>query len=124
VVGAGDQVELAPSHTARPTVFLLLPVPAGADRLRSAGRVFCRCAGEVRRNVRHRTLVWSAVKHPSWVAWAGQKLSEGIMILHTPQTEAQEFFKEAFPFPSAFTAFAVLAAGDVAIVVSMLLSLG
>jgi hypothetical protein len=41
-----------------------------------------------------------------------------------PQTEAQEFFKEAFPFPSAFTAIAVLAAGDFAIVVSMLLSLG
>jgi hypothetical protein len=46
------------------------------------------------------------------------------MMLHNPKTEAQEFLKEAFPFPSAFTALAVLAAGDVAIVVSMLLSLG
>jgi hypothetical protein len=46
------------------------------------------------------------------------------MMLFKPKTEAHEFLKEAFPFPSVLTALAVLAAGDVAIVVSMLLWLG
>jgi hypothetical protein len=45
------------------------------------------------------------------------------MMLHKPRTEAQEFFKDAFPFPSAFTALAVLAAADVAIAVAMIASL-
>ena len=33
------------------------------------------------------------------------------MMLLKPKTEAQELFKEAFPFPSVFTALAVLATG-------------
>ena len=45
------------------------------------------------------------------------------MLLKT-KSEAEEFCKEAFPFPSVFTALAVLAAADVAIVVSTILSLG
>jgi hypothetical protein len=40
------------------------------------------------------------------------------------RTEAEAFFEEAFPFPSVFTAISFLAAGDVAIVVTMLQSLG
>ncbi len=46
------------------------------------------------------------------------------MMLLKPKSEAQEFFEEAFPFPSVFTALAVLATGDVAIVLSMIYSLG
>jgi hypothetical protein len=55
---------------------------------------------------------------------AGDTGGRPSMMLLKPKTEAQEFFKEAFRFPSAFTALAVLAAGDVAIVVTTILSLG
>ena len=40
------------------------------------------------------------------------------------KTEAEAFFAEAYSFPGVFTALAVLAIGDVAIALSMVLSAG
>jgi hypothetical protein len=40
------------------------------------------------------------------------------------KTEAQAFFEETYPFPRVVVALASLAIGDVAIAVSMMLSLG
>ncbi len=45
------------------------------------------------------------------------------MLSQKPTAEDQEFFERP-PFPSVFAALMVLAAGDVAIAVSMILSLG
>jgi hypothetical protein len=40
------------------------------------------------------------------------------------RTEAQAFFEETYPFPRVAAALAMLAVGDVAIALSMVLSLG
>jgi hypothetical protein len=48
---------------------------------------------------------------------------EASMLLRKAKSEAQEF-EPAFSFPSILTALAMLGAADVAIAVSMILSLG
>jgi hypothetical protein len=59
---------------------------------------------------------------------AGGSATRGVAIMtkllsRTSRTEAQAFFEETYPFPSVVAALAALGLGDVAIAVSMVLSL-
>jgi hypothetical protein len=46
------------------------------------------------------------------------------LLSRNSRIQAQAFFEETYPFPSVVAALALLAIGDVAIAVSMVLSLG